>query len=76
VDPRLKKFFLKHELAALLAVDMETLERAQRAAVDAATHDEAKPGNDEPRTPCDGLTGNRRERPKPRAGERGVLRVF
>ena len=40
------KHTLKRELEAALASDGETLERAQRSAVDAATHEEAKPEND------------------------------
>lgn len=46
MDSRFDKLSLKRELESLLAVDVETLERAQRAAVDAATHEEAKPEND------------------------------
>jgi transcription elongation GreA/GreB family factor len=37
---------LRDELVALLAADLATLERAQRSAVEAATHEEAKPEND------------------------------
>ena len=37
---------LKAELLALLAVDLETLERAHRATTEGATHEEAKPEND------------------------------
>jgi len=37
---------LRDELARLLAADLETRERAHRAAREAATHEEAKPEND------------------------------
>jgi transcription elongation GreA/GreB family factor len=37
---------LKAELLALLAADLETLERAHRATTEGATHEEAKPEND------------------------------
>jgi transcription elongation GreA/GreB family factor len=37
---------LKTELLALLAADLETLERAHRATTEGATHEEAKPEND------------------------------
>jgi transcription elongation GreA/GreB family factor len=37
---------LKAELLALLQADLETLERAHRAAREGATHEEAKPEND------------------------------
>ncbi len=40
------KSALKEELVRLLATDLETLERAQRAALEGATHEEAKPEND------------------------------
>ena len=43
---RFDKHTLKRELEEALAADAETLERAQRSAVDAATHEEAKPEND------------------------------
>jgi len=44
--PPSEKHDLRDELAAHLAADLETLERAQRSAVEAATHEEAKPEND------------------------------
>jgi transcription elongation GreA/GreB family factor len=45
--PRLpQKLALKDELVRLLTADLETLERAQKAAIEAATHEEAKPEND------------------------------
>jgi transcription elongation GreA/GreB family factor len=37
---------LKQELVSLLAADLETAERAQQAAREGATHEEAKPEND------------------------------
>jgi transcription elongation GreA/GreB family factor len=37
---------LRAELVALLAADLATLERAQQAAIEGATHEEAKPEND------------------------------
>ena len=37
---------LKRDLVRLLAADLETLERAQQAAIEGATHEEAKPEND------------------------------
>lgn len=37
---------LVDELVSLLAADLATLERAQQAAVEGATHEEAKPEND------------------------------
>lgn len=37
---------LKQELVGLLAADLETAERAQQAAREGATHEEAKPEND------------------------------
>jgi transcription elongation GreA/GreB family factor len=37
---------LKAEFLALLAADLETLERAHRATTEGATHEEAKPEND------------------------------
>ena len=37
---------LKRDLVALLAADLDTLERAQQAAIEGATHEEAKPEND------------------------------
>jgi len=37
---------LKDELGRLLQIELETLERAQQATVEAATHEEAKPEND------------------------------
>jgi transcription elongation GreA/GreB family factor len=40
------KLALKTELSALLASDLETLERSHRAAVEGATHEQAKPEND------------------------------
>jgi transcription elongation GreA/GreB family factor len=40
------KHALRDELSALLAADLATLERAQRSAVEAATHEEAKAEND------------------------------
>jgi hypothetical protein len=40
------KSTLKQELVALLAADLETAERAQQAAREGATHEEAKPEND------------------------------
>lgn len=40
------KSALKQELVRLLQADLETLERAQRAALEGATHEEAKPEND------------------------------
>jgi transcription elongation GreA/GreB family factor len=42
----LDKRALRDELVALLAADLATLERAQQSAVEAATHEEAKPEND------------------------------
>ena len=40
------KTALRDELASALAADLETRQRAYRAAREAATHDEAKPEND------------------------------
>jgi transcription elongation GreA/GreB family factor len=40
------KIGLKQELSEQLALDLDTLERAQLAVQEAATHDEAKPEND------------------------------
>jgi len=40
------KYILKDELVRTLTADVETLERAQKSAVEAATHEEAKPEND------------------------------
>ena len=40
------KYILKDELVRVLTADVETLERAQKSAVEAATHEEAKPEND------------------------------
>jgi transcription elongation GreA/GreB family factor len=40
------KTALKNELAALLAADLETLEKAHRTTREGATHEEAKPEND------------------------------
>ena len=37
---------LKTELAALLAADLETLEKAHRATREGVTHEDAKPEND------------------------------
>jgi transcription elongation GreA/GreB family factor len=37
---------LKEELVRLVALDLETRERAHRAALEGATHEEAKPEND------------------------------
>jgi transcription elongation GreA/GreB family factor len=37
---------LKDELVRLLAADLDTLARAQEAAIEGATHEEAKPEND------------------------------
>lgn len=42
----ISKSSLKTELVARLETDLETLERAQRATHEAATHEEAKPEND------------------------------
>jgi transcription elongation GreA/GreB family factor len=42
----LPKQALKEELTRLLAADLDTRERAHRAAREAATHEEAKPEND------------------------------
>jgi len=41
-----EKQTLREELAALVAADLDTRERAHRAAREGATHDEAKPEND------------------------------
>ena len=46
VMPAPAKPALKTELLALLAGDLETLERAHRATTEGATHEEAKPEND------------------------------
>ena len=43
--PRSKQA-LKDELVAKVAADLDTLERAQKAAAEGATHEEAKPEND------------------------------
>jgi len=40
------KSALKQELVQILEADLETLERAQQAALEGATHEEAKPEND------------------------------
>jgi transcription elongation GreA/GreB family factor len=40
------KVALKEELVALVAADLDTAERAQQAAREGATHEEAKPEND------------------------------
>jgi transcription elongation GreA/GreB family factor len=40
------KVALKEELVGLLAADLDTAERAQQAAREGATHEEAKPEND------------------------------
>jgi transcription elongation GreA/GreB family factor len=45
-SPSPDKRALRDELVALLAADLATLERAQQSAVEAATHEEAKPEND------------------------------
>lgn len=42
----MNKTALKEELVALIAADLETLERAHRASMEGATHEEAKPEND------------------------------
>ena len=42
----LAKQALFDELAGLILVDLETVERAHRAACEGATHEEAKPEND------------------------------
>lgn len=42
----LSKDALKQELVGLVAADLETAERAQQAAREGATHEEAKPEND------------------------------
>lgn len=41
-----EKHELKVELLRFLVADVETLERAQKGAIEAATHEEAKPEND------------------------------
>jgi transcription elongation GreA/GreB family factor len=46
VMPAPTKPTLKAELLALLAADLDTLERAHRATTEGATHEEAKPEND------------------------------
>jgi transcription elongation GreA/GreB family factor len=46
VGEAISKIELKEELARILAVDLDTRERAHRAAREAATHEEAKPEND------------------------------
>jgi transcription elongation GreA/GreB family factor len=46
VAETISKRSLKDELARILAADLETRERAHRAAREAATHEEAKPEND------------------------------
>jgi transcription elongation GreA/GreB family factor len=40
------KLALKEELARIVAADLDTRERAHRAALEGATHEEAKPEND------------------------------
>lgn len=45
-SPRVKKQALKEELIGVVVGDLETLERAHRAAMEGATHEEAKPEND------------------------------
>jgi transcription elongation GreA/GreB family factor len=40
------KIALKEELARIIAADLDTRERAHRAALEGATHEEAKPEND------------------------------
>lgn len=42
----MNKLALKEELMSALAADLETLERAHRASVEGATHEQAKPEND------------------------------
>lgn len=42
----LDKRALRDELAAIVAADLATLERGHRAAIEGATHEEAKPEND------------------------------
>jgi len=44
--PSLSKSALKIELLARLGADLDTLERAYRATIEGATHEEAKPEND------------------------------
>jgi transcription elongation GreA/GreB family factor len=44
--PPPSKTALRDELIALLSADLSTLERAQQAAAEGATHEEAKPEND------------------------------
>jgi transcription elongation GreA/GreB family factor len=46
VPPLPSKPALKEELIRLLGAELETLERAQQAAREGATHEEAKPEND------------------------------
>src|SRR5271165_1005148 len=47
-EPRttMNKTALKQELVSVVAADLETLERAHRATMEGATHEEAKPEND------------------------------
>ena len=45
-NPRLNKTALKQELVSVVAADLETLERAHRATMEGATHEQAKPEND------------------------------
>lgn len=42
----MKKSALKEELIGIVAADLETLERAHRATMEGATHDQAKPENE------------------------------
>jgi transcription elongation GreA/GreB family factor len=43
---KMSKVGLKEELIGVVAADLDTLERAHRAAMEGATHEEAKPEND------------------------------
>jgi transcription elongation GreA/GreB family factor len=45
-EPKTDKSALKEELMRLVAADLVTLERAHRATVEGATHEQAKPEND------------------------------
>ncbi len=43
---KMDKVALKRELIGVIATDLETLERAHRATMEGATHEQAKPEND------------------------------
>ena len=45
-QPKVNKSALKEELIGIVSADLETLERAHRATMEGATHDQAKPENE------------------------------